>query len=301
MTIRDVLASWACFGAHASTTALKPGLTRIEAPRGVFHLKRGDSVERVLRELELLQFLSTKEFPSPVPIPSNDGRPYVIDGEHAYWLSRELAGEHVEDVHGTSGLVHAGWFGRALGELHRALSNAPNAERFPVVAESADDLIAGLLQRSTPFDPQRLTNIRSKLPSRAALPAQLIHRDAHPRNLLFRESRLSGFLDFELVHRGPRLFDLCYCASAIFSGTSDVPGYGEYWLRVLRSSFDAYDTVLALTAHERSMTWTLLVTIELVFMGYLLDCGNAEGALKAYEMLLWIDEHRERVENAVAA
>ena len=44
------------------------------------------------------------------------------------------------------------------------------------------------------------------------MPEQLIHRDFHLYNLLFCDGRPSGYLDFDMLMRGPRLFDVCYCS-----------------------------------------------------------------------------------------
>jgi prepilin-type processing-associated H-X9-DG protein len=65
------------------------------------------------------------------------------------------------------------------------------------------------------------------------LPIQLIHRDAHPANMLFLDGRISGWLDFELIVRGPRLFDLCYCATSILMNGMDDPDNAR-WLTLLK-------------------------------------------------------------------
>ena len=47
----------------------------------------------------------------------------------------------------------------------------------------------------------------------------LIHRDAHPENILFKDNKLSGIIDFDIVVIGPRIFDPCYCSSSIFTSS----------------------------------------------------------------------------------
>ena len=86
-----------------------------------------------------------------------------------------------------------------------------------------------------------------------SLPKQLIHRDYHRGNVLFTDEALVGFLDFDLVHQGPRLFDVCYCASGVLSESFREAGYVEYWLNILEAIFRAYGRNASLSRQERSL------------------------------------------------
>ena len=83
---------------------------------------------------------------------------------------------------------------------------------------------------------------RSELePIYKELPRQLIHRDAHPSNMLFSAGRLTGLLDFELVRRGPRIFDLCYCASSLLVDGFEDCEKGQKWPSLFRSLVRGYE------------------------------------------------------------
>jgi Ser/Thr protein kinase RdoA (MazF antagonist) len=132
------------------------------------------------------------------------------------------------------------------------------------------------------------------------LPKQLIHRDFHRGNALFTTEALSGYLDFDLVHQGPRLFDVCYLASGVLSESFREPGYVEYWLKVLEAIFRAYERGAGLSSQERSLAWSMLMTIELIFMRGCLEGQNLDAALMNQSMLFWFEDHRREIEAATA-
>lgn len=189
----------------------------------------------------------------------------------------------------------------AGGAASRAVLRAPDPRSFPVFGDPAADLLATLLARKTPFDVDRLQRLRGEALSLAVLPKQLIHRDFHRGNVLFMGEAASGFLDFDLVHARPRLFDVCYCASGVLSESFREAGYPQYWLAVLETVFRAYARIAGLSAQERSLAWSMLVTIELIFMNDCLDRRMLHAAILNQKMLFWFEDHRSEIESAVAA
>ena len=49
------------------------------------------------------------------------------------------------------------------------------------------------------------------------LPRQIIHRDMHLSNVIFKDDKLEGFIDFEILENNVKIFDLCYCCTSILS------------------------------------------------------------------------------------
>jgi Ser/Thr protein kinase RdoA (MazF antagonist) len=119
--------------------------------------------------------------------------------------------------------------------------------------------------------------------------------------MLFEGEKVSGYLDFDLVHRGPRLFDVCYCASSVLSESFRAEGYPAYWLKVVERIFRGYRCAVELSTEERSVAWSMLITIELMFMNYCLDGESIDAALMNQDMLFWFDEHRGDIEAAIVA
>jgi Ser/Thr protein kinase RdoA (MazF antagonist) len=293
-----VLASWNLVAEVSPTHS--PRVTKLQTSDGACYLKSGESTESAERDLDLLEHLAGAGLPVPRYIPTAAGQRYIVDAGKAFWLSRQLPGSHFEQFHGTTGIEQVERLATPLGELHRVFSSAPNPQRFPVLRDSGEDLIAQLLARATPFDVDRLQRLRGAIASVAVLPKQLIHRDYHRGNVLFTDQALVGILDFDLVHQGPRLFDVCYCASGVLSESFRETGYVEYWLDVLEAIFRAYGRNASLSRQERSLAWSMLMTIELIVMRSCLEVQALDAALMNQGMLFWFEDHRGEIDAAVA-
>jgi Ser/Thr protein kinase RdoA (MazF antagonist) len=130
-------------------------------------------------------------------------------------------------------------------------------------------------------------------PIHRELPGQLIHRDPHPSNMLFLAGRLTGWVDFELVRRGPRLFDLCYCASAmLFDGFEDHEE-GQQWPGLFRALVRGYEEFCPLATSERRAAYGVFVAIELIFVAFWLDRHNDDAALQCERLLYWLATNRD--------
>jgi Ser/Thr protein kinase RdoA (MazF antagonist) len=126
------------------------------------------------------------------------------------------------------------------------------------------------------------------------LPKQMIHRDAHPWNMLFDGGRLTGFLDFEMVVRGLPLFDVCYCASAILVDGFEDAEKAKKWPALLRSLVAGYETFRPLSSAERLAVYGVLVTTQFIFIAYWLDKHSDEDNARSSErMLYWLVENRK--------
>src|SRR5690606_14268153 len=183
-----------------------------------------------------------------------------------------------------------------LGRLHAALADAPGGggfDRYGPEAHVASELsCAGGV-----YDVARLTRIAERRAPSVSLPQQLIHRDFHLYNLLFFGGRPSGYLDFDMLMRGPRLFDLCYASIETLAKRFDEPGFPEYWFRVLGAVVKGYGEVIALTPLERRSVASVLIEIVLLHMHHFraepIPGRNAE------RVLHWLDERRQLIQSVV--
>jgi len=125
----------------------------------------------------------------------------------------------------------------------------------------------------------------------------LIHRDPHPSNVLFDRGRLTGFIDFELVTHGLRLFDVCYCGSAILvTGFRDVEK-ARKWFGLFHALLCGYQEHQALTVWERACIYEMLVAIQVIFLAYWLTQDNVAEAVHIGELLAWLKEHKGILES----
>jgi Ser/Thr protein kinase RdoA (MazF antagonist) len=132
------------------------------------------------------------------------------------------------------------------------------------------------------------------------LPKQLIHRDPNPSNILFVGSNVSGFIDFDLAERNIRLWDVCYCATGILSEWRGVDNIHDKWLGILGGILRGYNSVNALTVEERGAVWYCIMAIEFVCAAYFGTHDEyKELADTNREMLMWIIEKRNEIENLI--
>jgi Ser/Thr protein kinase RdoA (MazF antagonist) len=106
-------------------------------------------------------------------------------------------------------------------------------------------------------------------------------------------------LDFELIVRGARLFDLCYCATSILMNGMDDLDKRLRWLALLEAMVEGYVSLNPLMAVERSALWYVLLSIEVIFAAYLTHIKDGEGVTQNLEALVWIYENRNRIQAAV--
>jgi Ser/Thr protein kinase RdoA (MazF antagonist) len=128
------------------------------------------------------------------------------------------------------------------------------------------------------------------------LPKQLIHRDTHPENIMWRDGEVSGFIDFDIAQRNVRLWDVCYCATALLS---DCPANErEKWYEVLRELLRGYDSVTPLTNAEKQSAYYVICSVQLVFIAW----GGEEYAEMTKmnrEMLAFITQNKERISTII--
>ncbi|HET8897340.1 MAG TPA: phosphotransferase [Rhodanobacteraceae bacterium] len=179
--------------------------------------KRTTQVER---EAAVLAHLRTHPALPAVPsaCPTHSGQPYLRTDD-GRWL-------HLfERIDGTTTTAHdsVGPALRALASLHGALAKLPVKETSPV---------AWLLERhrrvtARPAPPMARTlavhyaNVLERIGAclvasadRILGPAQWLHGDYHPGNLLFNESRVSGIVDFDEVGSGSPTLELAFALFA---------------------------------------------------------------------------------------
>ncbi len=129
----------------------------------------------------------------------------------------------------------------------------------------------------------------------SALPKQLIHRDPNPANMLFDAGQLTGFVDFDMTVRGPRIFDPCYCGSSILVGGFSDSAKVAQWPGILRRLMQGYQEQCPLTTAETQAVYGTLVTIQLLYMAFSLETQAAGAAQYNARVLNWLSANRENI------
>lgn len=259
-------------------------------------LKEKENSGKSVQEYKLLLCLQRQGLPVSVPLLTDSGLPYAEDSGKVFCLYPRLPGVEAVDHYSEGSQRRAYHYGSAIAALHRALLNCDSLEGF-----SGMDLIGQIVTWAIPsarenqhhLDVAFSDSLIERFEKFGAttyrlLPKQLSHRDIHPGNMLFDKGKLTGIVDFEMVTRGPRVFDLCYCGtSVLISGITD-SRKRERWGEIFTSILDGYESSGKITKEEYSSIFEVLIAIELIFMAYSFERGDVSAAKCNGETLKWL-------------
>jgi 8-oxo-dGTP pyrophosphatase MutT (NUDIX family)/Ser/Thr protein kinase RdoA (MazF antagonist) len=252
--------------------------------------------EWILRNIQLTKALAGQGLSVGEPIMTKFGADYA-DGDPVWVLYRSVKGEplSVSDRFGDKCGEFAFGYGAAIAKLHNALAvidenvNVDDVDLFRHVAEWALPKANADEQFSRDYTAAFRGLCRQ-------LPKQLIHRDTHPENIMWREGEVSGFIDFDIAQRNVRLWDVCYCSTALLS---DCPtGEREKWFEVLREVLRGYDSVSPLTDAEKQSVYYVICSVQLVFVAW--GDEQAEMTKVNRELLEFVITNKTRIAGIAA-
>jgi Ser/Thr protein kinase RdoA (MazF antagonist) len=241
----------------------------VRAASGQFALRRSwraKSREQLVREERALAALSAR--PVPRIIPTTDGRPSVVEDDHALHLFTLCAGEPGPawlplDPAGQARIVAAM---TELATIHRLLSSVPAAEveRWHWIAERLERVRS----RESRMLPSGTARVLDRITTLLAIPlgldakAQWLHGDYHLGNLLWEEDRVTGVVDFDEVGCGAALGEVAMALFALArqdAGEARFAYDGASWRAGLRAYVEASGVGHGLEPCEE---------LELLFCGY---------------------------------
>lgn len=161
--------------------------------------------------LPLMAHLAARGVPCPNPRADGSGRLWrPLAGKPAALVSR-LPGAMVE----TPGLDHCRAVGAALAALHAAAAGVPDAPPNPCGAAWRAATGGRLLPLVAPAEARLLADELAfqERQDYSHLPCGVIHGDLFRDNVLWREGRVSGVVDFYFAGTDSLLFDLAVAAN----------------------------------------------------------------------------------------
>ena len=182
-----------------------------------------------------------------------------------------IIGEKIADLHKKLSLYDPQDFQQA--NLYR--DSMENLEQVQKIAHLNDDFCTQYKAGFKPLYPQ--------------LPVQLIHRDLNPSNMIFDGKAFIGFIDFDLTEVNIRIFDLCYCATAILSECFGNGRHLERWKTILHDLIQGYHRVCALSEQEMNAVPYVIYSIQIICIAYFSAHDKyAELAETNIQMLRWL-------------
>ena len=128
------------------------------------------------------------------------------------------------------------------------------------------------------------------------LPKHIIHRDPNPSNIIMKDGRLAGFIDFELSERNVRIFDPCYAATAILSESfaeNDCDKL-QKWLAIFKNIITGYDSVCKLSDEEKQAIPYVIYSIQMICIAYFSSMDKyVDLSIVNQKMLMWFLDNKD--------
>ncbi|MCL1882875.1 MAG: phosphotransferase [Defluviitaleaceae bacterium] len=254
---------------------------------GKFVLRRilEPNIAQLTQTIQLSNLLDGAGIPTVVYLKTTSGGWSTPSGE--YCLMEKLNGEHCDFYESP---ILAKELGRGLARLHLALSEIESElqyKDYDFLSEWNNYIKTGLVGVSDEIICRVETIIFNNYKN---LPRTPIHRDAHSRNVLFNDEKLSGWLDFDLSRKDARIFDLAYFLAGLLVGEINNPDKLRIWKQICRNSIEGYSEISPLNGEEIKSLPCFMIAIELLFVTYWNSVGNDKEHEKAKELAVWIHE-----------
>lgn len=246
----------------------------------------------------------------PIALLSRSAQAVVSSQGRFYLLSEFIeAGEYPSEPERKAELFYS--TGQAIATLHQALAAYPDQE----VSRKTwrEDLAGRVAEWSTALGdglpaPQGTVVKRIGLERGAAietalrgLPEQLIHRDCHPGNILVQGTRVIGFIDWDDLCIGPRLFDLAYYAVHHLKWVTDDESATKRWLTALPHLLTGYRAQQSLSPAEVAAFPAAMMAYHLLLAHWFMGLPQPASITLELRALDWIHSHFDAIVDATTS
>jgi Ser/Thr protein kinase RdoA (MazF antagonist) len=263
-------------------------------------LKTGNNIDNLINNLTIIKALSEQKIPVAEIIQTAKGEDYILDGNTYFFLSKRIAGEHIADIYADDYQEMAYIIGRILGKLHLSFRVCQDKISFydnNFYEEINGWVLQTLQHKNISYVPEALLKeCVSKLENLyPKLPRQLIHRDIHLGNMLFKDNTLTGYIDFDLSQINARIFDLCYMLLGFLIDNTENEDKTTKWFEILHRLVSGYSSILQLTVEEKAAVPIIMLSIELLFVAYFESMDDSTRAAGSAKILIWLWKNQEKL------
>jgi Ser/Thr protein kinase RdoA (MazF antagonist) len=262
--LHDVLLNWKVHPSSIETVESHPNVYKVKSRKKTFYLKKrlNSSVEKRIEELLLTSFLLEKGLPVERPLLTVSQHPYVQQHQAFYSLYQALEGLPVQ-VYSLTSLEGVGTY---LSQLHSRLKQyvCKNEVEEWKVETHLREWIGGkgskMIER---WGEGFLGRLNEWSYSYSKLPHQFVHSDCHPRNILMKEGRVTGVIDFERIRKAPRIADVCYFLAGTLK--DQVKQTGDEQFERIHAFMGGYQSEGTLTQEEKELMPFLVIIFLLQY------------------------------------
>ncbi|KEK23129.1 phosphotransferase enzyme family protein [Bacillus gaemokensis] len=287
---------------QVTAEAIQPKVTKIIRNKQ-YILKEKGSIKQLLAEINVLNQLAQKGIKVQRLLKTRGNESYILKDDKYYCMYEYVEGNVVEVKRVENLKVLSNTIGNEVAKLHQVLCSSNHAGKFVernfynVIYEWATPILKSS-EQVHPELIQTMDQLQKDFKDYVTLlPRQLIHRDMHLSNLIFKENEFQGFIDFELAEINVRVFDLCYCFTSILSELFSDEQLRSNWLHIVGNIFEGYHKQNPLTEAEIQAIWYVMLGIQVIFITYFVQ--STEMLKLNEEMFFWILTTREVIEKSV--
>lgn len=231
--------------------------------------------------------LAKSGLPVAEMIKTADGSEYLQDGELYFVVTKRIKGSQLkcEDIFKNTDIAYQ--IGSNIAKLHNSLKtfDESNYKQADILSDVKSALPK--VQNSVNLNDDFLKNFSIIYDK---LSIQIIHRDINPSNMIFDEGEFNGFIDFDLTEVNVRIFDICYCATAMLSecfNNSDIDK--NKWLEIFDNLVKGYESITPLSKYEKQALPYVIYSIQIICIAYFSQFDKFDNLTKInIDMLKWI-------------
>lgn len=267
---------------------------------GLYVMKVYHEKNQMERNIRILSVLSDCSIPVAEIVPTGSGELYVEHNGSCFFMSKKLQGDNRTDIRDPR---RAKQMGHAIARLHCAFAECEKVMDFwdnSLLEEMKGwvrENLAADEWKSLQEDDYRKTTEQLELVY-SGLPRQLIHRDVHFGNFLFRGEEFSGYIDFDLSQKNIRIFDICYFLTGLLAEETAVSFTKGEWIRMVAAVIEGYESINRLTVQEKEALSCVMECIEILFMAYFAGKKDIKCANDAKNVFFFIRECEGEIKKA---
>lgn len=260
-----------------------------------FIIKTGENIEGLTQHINISKLLVEAGLVASIPIKTKCNLDYYLEDELYFCLMRPVEGIMMssrELFNDKNYKEKARYIGEVIGKLHNVIRNYDDKLKhnynnlFENVSKWAIPMVREKLGIPLKFY-EEYRNIFGQVYNK--LPKQIIHRDLNPSNIITKDGKVIGFIDFELTEKNIRIYDPCYAATAILSEIFSESKNIKKWFEIYENIIRGYDNICNLTTEEKEVLPYVVLSNQIICYAYFNQFDKFE-ELKTINrnMTLWL-------------
>lgn len=260
-----------------------------------FIIKTGKNIEGLTQHINMSKLLVEAGLLTSVPIKTKCDSDYYLEDELYFCLMMPVEGimmKSMEIFNDENYKEKARYIGEVIGQLHNVIKNYDDKlecncnNLFENVTKWAIPIVKEKLEMPLKFYKEYKSTFGQVYPK---LPKQIIHRDPNPSNIITKDGKIVGFIDFELTEKNIRIYDPCYAATAILSEIFSESKNHKKWFEIYENIILGYDSVCNLTKGEKEALPYVVLSNQIICYAYFSQFDKFEELKNINKnMTLWL-------------